>query len=132
VDTVEQLTAEVVAWADSRFPDRTSQSAFLKLFEEIGELIKNPRSPGEYADVVIMLLDLANMHGVQMTQAIRDKLAILHDRKEWAQTETGVFQHVGEDKPRTIWASIPGRCNRDLSNGTKCRNAAGAFCEACV
>jgi len=97
--TIEELTAEVVAWADTAFKNRTPQSAFLKLYEEIGELIRNPRRPGEYADVMIMLLDLAHMHEINLGQATIDKMGTNRERT-WVVTEMGTFQHV-EGKPKT-------------------------------
>ena len=90
---IEELTREVVQWADSAFPGRKPQSALLKLFEETGELVKDPSDASEYADIFIMLLDLANMHGVDVVKAIRDKLA-LNRQRVWVKTATGTLQHV--------------------------------------
>ena len=87
-----ELTREVVDWADNAIPERTAASALIKMFEEIGELTKDLRSPGEYADVMIMLLDLAHMHEVDIGQAVRDKMAVNRSRT-WAITETGTYQH---------------------------------------
>ena len=90
---IAQLTREVVEWADSVFPDRGPESALLKLFEETGELVKDPRAAGEYADICIMIFDLAHMHGVDLAQAIRDKLALNRSRT-WMKTATGTLQHM--------------------------------------
>lgn len=90
---VAQLTQEVVQWANSVFPDRKPQSALLKLFEETGELVKDPSDASEYADIFIMLLDLADMHGVDVVKAIRDKLA-LNRQRTWTKTATGTLQHT--------------------------------------
>ena len=95
---VAQLTQEVVQWANSVFPNRKPQSALLKLFEETGELVKDPSDAGEYADIFIMLLDLADMHGVNVVKAIRDKLA-LNRQRTWITTATGTLQHVVGDTP---------------------------------
>lgn len=95
---VAQLTQEVVQWANSVFPNRKPQSALLKLFEETGELVKDPSDAGEYADIFIMLLDLADMHGVDVVKAIRDKLA-LNRQRTWTTTATGTLQHVVGDTP---------------------------------
>lgn len=90
--SIRELTAEIVAWADSAFPKRTVQSALIKFFSEIGELADDPSKPGEYADVCILVFDLAAMHGVDLAQAIRDKLAINKGR-DWVEMPTGVFRH---------------------------------------
>lgn len=89
---IQTLTNEIVTWADSVFPDRQPQSALLKLFEETGELVRDPSSAGEYADICIMVFDLANMHGVDLAQAIREKLEINRARV-WNRTSTGTLQH---------------------------------------
>lgn len=89
---IKTLTKNIVEWADSVFPDRKPEAALLKLFEEVGELVKNPRSPGEYADICIMLFDLANMHKVDLAQAIKDKMKINRNRA-WVRTLTGTMQH---------------------------------------
>lgn len=127
--TIHGLTTQIVAWADKRFPNRTPDKAFLKMFEEMGELVADPSSPGEYADVLIMLFDLANMHGVDPAKAIRDKLAVLEGRTEWKANELGVFQHVEPDaapKPQ------PGTCGKLLVGGILCTRPSGAFCEGCL
>jgi NTP pyrophosphatase (non-canonical NTP hydrolase) len=95
LSVMQQATVE---WANSAFPNRSAGSAFLKMFEELGELVKKPRSAEEYADVLIMLLDLAHMHGLDyeaLYRALIAKLEINYQRT-WLQTGTGVFQHGGE------------------------------------
>lgn len=89
---ISELTDEVVQWANAAIPDRTPASALIKMFEEVGELSKDLSSPGEYADVLIMILDLAHMHGVDLAQAVRDKMKI-NRLRTWTRTETGTYQH---------------------------------------
>ena len=93
---IKSLTKDIVDWADSVFPDREPASALLKLFEEVGELVRNPDSPGEYADICIMLFDLADMHKVDLSKAIVEKMQINKDRN-WTVTKNGTMQH--EDQP---------------------------------
>lgn len=91
---IQQL---VVQWADVTFPDRHPAMALLKLYEEIGELIRNPKEPMEYADIIIMLVDLAHMHGVtDLGNAVHRKMKINANR-QWSQTATGTMQH-NDDK----------------------------------
>lgn len=102
VGEIEELTQEVVQWANSAFPDRKPQSALLKLFEETGELVRDPSDAGEYADIFIMLFDLADMHGVDVAKAIRDKLA-LNRQRTWTKTATGTLQHIAPTgRPDTL------------------------------
>ena len=89
---IRQLTDQIVQWADSVFPDRKPESALLKLFEEVGELVRDPANPGEYADICIMVFDLANMHGIDLAAAIRQKIEVNRNRV-WRKTQTGTLQH---------------------------------------
>lgn len=88
-----ELQRHVVLWADSAFPDRTPASAFMKLFSELGEVIDNPGDPGEWGDLLILVLDLMAMYGHQdPDQAVLDKLEINRHRT-WAVNALGVMQH---------------------------------------
>ena len=99
---IRQLTQDIVQWADSVFPDRKPESALLKLFEETGELVRDPTAAGEYADICIMVFDLAHMHGIDLAEAIREKLEI-NKHRDWTKTKTGTLQHFGEpDRMKVI------------------------------
>lgn len=88
-----RLQTLVVGWADQALPERTEAAGFLKLFEELGEVLSNPDDPAEWADVFIMLLDLAARRKINLPQAIMAKLAVLQTR-DWVQTSTGTYQHA--------------------------------------
>jgi hypothetical protein len=90
---VAKLQGHVVLWANSAFPNRTPSSAFMKLFGELGEVIRDPEDPGEWADLLILILDLMAMHGHwDPAQAVLDKLEI-NRRRTWAVNALGVMQH---------------------------------------
>ena len=89
---IQTLTNKIVDWANHVFPNRTSSSALLKLFEEVGELVQSPNSPGEYADICIILFDLAKMHGVDLSVAIQEKMRI-NEGRSWKFTDTGTMHH---------------------------------------
>lgn len=101
---IRQLTQDIVQWADSVFPDRKPESALLKLFEETGELVRDPTAAGEYADICIMVFDLAHMHGIDLAQAIREKIEVNKNRV-WRKTLTGTLQHdeKGSDSFRQLY-----------------------------
>lgn len=83
----------VVLWADATFPNRTPQSAFMKLFEEIGEVIRSPRDAGEWADLFIMQVDLCKMYGiVDIGKAVADKMTV-NAHRSWTISGSGTFQH---------------------------------------
>lgn len=94
---IQQLTAKVVEWADSVFPERRPESALLKLFEEVGELVKDPSDGSEYADIMIMMLDLAHMHNIDIEMETLVKLEINRTRN-WAKSKTGTLQHKENDE----------------------------------
>lgn len=98
-DTLVRLQNDVFEMANQLFADRKQPNAFLKLYGEVGEVIDNPSDPGEWADVFILLLDLARINGIDVEKAVRDKMAILRGR-QWARNGMGVYQH----KPRIYFA----------------------------
>lgn len=91
-DSLSVLMNLVNEFANYAFPDRTQQSVFIKLFSEIGELAEKPGDALEYADVFILLLDLAHCNGVDLASAIRTKVAVLLDR-QWEKNALGVYHH---------------------------------------
>lgn len=93
---IHDLTKEIVEWADSVFPERRPESALLKLFEEVGELVKDPSDGSEYADICIMMFDLANMYKIDLAAEIRAKIEI-NKRRNWAKSKTGTLQHKEND-----------------------------------
>lgn len=96
-DSLSRLQAEVVQWAEANFPNRTLQSCFMKMYEEIGEFLREPTSAAELADIFVMLLDIADMQHIDIGAAIRDKMVINRTRKWRQNPTTGVMMHVGDD-----------------------------------
>lgn len=84
---------EVSDWANKTFPDRNDASMFLKLYGEIGEMVESDGNPTEIADVFIMLMDYARRKNVDITNAVRAKLAVNRQRK-WITDNNGVNRHV--------------------------------------
>lgn len=108
--TVRELQDQVHAFAEHTFGPGREDSAWKKLFEEIGETLKNPRDPGEWADIFIVLLDLAKMYGVDVGEASVAKMEVNRARR-WTKTETGVMQHIpGTGEPDTVGGrtDVPG------------------------
>ena len=84
-------------WVNKTLPNRTIPKTKAKLLEEIGELVGSDfRDPAEYADVLIVLDDLAEQHGIDLTGAIIDKMKINRERN-WVLKESGVYKHVDDD-----------------------------------
>lgn len=93
--TLNELQHLIVGWADEVLPNRRATGTLLKLFEEIGEIAANPTDASEYADVMIVLLDFAKMHGIngmQLEEAIKIKMEVNKNRA-WKHNRMGVYHH---------------------------------------
>lgn len=91
------LQSAVVEWADSISPLRQPKDAVVKLVSEASELLdavlNDPSEvDGELADVFILLLDLANMHNINLPEAAWRKLNINRNRK-WEEVD-GVIRRI--------------------------------------
>ena len=91
---IQDIQTDIRIWADSVYPNRTIASALLKLYGEVAEIVETPDSPGEYADVMIILMDLASMHNVDIGKAIMDKMQVNYNRSWAVNPITGVMDHV--------------------------------------
>lgn len=95
--TIDRLAYQIKEQADRLFPQRTDASMFIKLYGEIAEMIDatDVNRAGEVADVLIMVLDYAKVKGINVEQAIRQKMAV-NDARTWKRNDLGAFQHVGK------------------------------------
>lgn len=85
----------IVEWADSVFPDRTITNAIQKMvLEEIPEYLMKQDDPMELADLGILLYDIANLAGVDLDKAIREKMAINQQRSWAVDSNTGLMKHT--------------------------------------
>lgn len=94
-DSLKALQREVSEWADSVYPNRSFEATVGKFHEEIAELQQSGHAdPSEYADVLILALDLATLCGIDIEKAVRDKIEINY-RRRWAiDPETGLMSHL--------------------------------------
>lgn len=95
--TLDQHQRNIVDWANTVFPERTVKDILLKLNEEIGEVIKRPTDPLEYADIMILLLDFAahnDISGSVIMDAIAEKMEVNKKRRWAVDRRTGIMQHV--------------------------------------
>jgi len=90
----QKKCADVVDKIDKKYGiDRDPQLTFTQLIEEIGELAKDvnlkrlrKQEPdkenlsGEFADVFLQLAMLAEMHGVDLQEAVENKINKLKER----------------------------------------------------
>lgn len=103
---LQWLQSIVVRWADRQFPNRVPSMALLKMFSEIGEVIDAPSDPMEWADVLILFLDVAKLSGVsgdQLTAAFLRKMEINEGRRWNDENGLGVISHIKEPtKPQQM------------------------------
>lgn len=91
--TIAHTMAPSLEWANTELPDRTLKSTKAKLFEEIGELVSTDfEDEKEYADVLIVLFDLAWQHGIDLDRAVYQKMSI-NEAREWSRDDNGIYQH---------------------------------------
>jgi deoxycytidylate deaminase len=91
-----------LTWKRATFPHETIHSAALHLADEADELLRNPASADECADVRLLLWSVEDQlagfiarSGVDILDAAEQKIAI-NERRIWADRGDGVFEHVRE------------------------------------
>jgi hypothetical protein len=94
--TLDNALQRINSWAHRVIPHRTAEKALMKLMlEELPELLlsENRSDPMEWADVLILALDGAQLSGVDPVKAIHQKMAI-NENRAWTTNDLGVSQHV--------------------------------------
>lgn len=92
---IEMLQEDIVDWLDKVHPNRTEMAVWAKFLEETGEVMTDPLDIEEWADVMIVLLDLASRYGHYMDDILltaRDKL-IVNKARKWTINKHGVMNH---------------------------------------
>jgi len=95
-DPITKSQRMIAEWADSVYPDRTPEHALTKMMmHEIPELLQGGvDDPLEFADVAILLFDIAHLKGIDIGKAISDKMEINKKRIWGIDPATGVMSHV--------------------------------------
>lgn len=91
---IRQLQDRITKWADEKFPERHTADILLKLYEEIGEYARDPKSALELGDVMILLLDVANRNGIDIHRAVEEKMDINEARAWRVDAATRIMRHV--------------------------------------
>lgn len=95
-DPITKSQRMIAEWADAVYPDRTPEHALAKMMlHEIPELLQGGVSdPLEFADVAILLFDIAHLKGIDIGKAIADKMEINKKRIWGIDRHTGLMSHV--------------------------------------
>ena len=91
---IRQLQDRITRWADINFPNRTTADILLKLYEEVGEYARTPKSALELGDVMILLLDVAARNGIDVHAAIEAKMEINENRAWAVDPNTRIMRHI--------------------------------------
>lgn len=98
-NNIQSVQEEITRWASQQFPHRTDHHAIYKLMvEEIPELATHKKEHGthdigpELADCFVLLMDLASLWGVDVAEAIHEKMKINYTRT-WVRDVNGIMQH---------------------------------------
>lgn len=95
--TLDTILCDVTAWQRGQFPHATPASIAKHLLEEAQELQHAPSDRMEIADVQILLAGLAAWQGIDLAEAVAEKLAINQARVWGKPDEHGVVKHVEVD-----------------------------------
>lgn len=95
-DPITELQRVISDWADKVYPDRTVDNALSKMMlHEIPELLHGKAmDPTEFADVAILLFDIAHLQGIDIVQAMRFKMEVNKKRTWEIDPATGLMSHV--------------------------------------
>lgn len=108
--TIQAFQREVTEWASRTFPGQTPASKAEHLLDEAGELKDDPSNGEEMADVLILLLNLAEMHGLDLLEEARKKMAINRTCTWGPPDERGVCNHVKEEDPEQKKITVCSKC----------------------
>jgi len=92
--TLDSLAAEIREWQNVTFPQATPASASKHLLKEAHELVAAPTDPEEMADILLLIIGVANKAGVDLVEAAAAKLAKNKARKWGPVNAEGFVEHV--------------------------------------
>lgn len=95
-DPITESQRMIAEWADAVYPNRTPEHALTKMMlHEIPELLQGGvNDPLEFADVAILLFDIAHLKGIDIGKAIADKMKINKQRVWGIDRHTGLMSHL--------------------------------------
>lgn len=102
--SLDSIAEEVITWGQSTFPHVEAHSLAEHLRREAHELVEDSTNASEQADIFILLVQIAHRTGVDLAEAVREKLEI-NKRRTWkAPDAQGVVEHQEEipDQPLSL------------------------------
>lgn len=104
---MEETYKTIGTWAVQTFGYGKTTSCYLKLGEEFGELARpvqqqdNKKAVLEMADIIIVLSHMAMSMGVDLDEAVKEKMAVNRART-WAITPAGTGVHTSEPSREAV------------------------------
>lgn len=95
-ESLDVLAEEVRRWQHATFPRATPASAARHLLKEARELDAAPTDAEEIADVLLLIIGVADAAGVDLAAAARAKLEINKTRSWGVPDADGVVEHIDE------------------------------------
>jgi hypothetical protein len=123
VRTLQQLQDEAVAFAAERFPGQSTEGVICHLCREVRELQADPADHMEMADILLLLLQVADRGRVSAQALIENAFTKLeiNRRRTWGTPDAeGVVQHVGDGTEGSRWGGW------QMADGKWQSSAAGA------
>lgn len=103
---LREINDDIQEWLEGVFPNRHPDVVFSKLLEELEELEDRPTDSWEWADVLILVLDLMHLYGIDPAKAIHWKMDC-NKRRNWT-FEDGKLKHVRPNPKITLSSRIGG------------------------
>ena len=89
-----EIQRSVVSWADDVLPERTVPGMLLKMVEELGEVTRDPSDALNLADLLILLVDIADHFDIDLSAAVDDRMQINRIKRWKTSRLTGVNNRV--------------------------------------
>lgn len=95
---LDGIVDKIGEWGDRTFPNRSGsyEGLFAHLKDEVDELAES-LAEDEAADVFILLAHFCHRRGFSLSDAVRDKFAVVQKRRWAPPDERGVRRHIEEE-----------------------------------
>lgn len=93
----DDLQEKIAKWSSETFGDKQGDPSiiFPKLLEEIEELKENTNDIIEFADCIMILLDIAYIKGISASEIYKamEKKYLINCSRTWHEEQDGIIKH---------------------------------------
>lgn len=86
--------ADLGKWQKATFPQSTHESKFKHLLKEVKELEQDMTDGIEMADIVMLIVGMAEVQGIDLSAKLAEKFEINKNRKWGTPDKDGVVHHI--------------------------------------